>query len=91
MIKRVAAIVSGILIMISLFASYSDEQHQPGQLLIWYIFTPKMLKIVVWIILFFLAARLIWGKPKDYSKYFYALFVKWWGNPKKNAKAINQD
>jgi len=85
MLKRILEIILGLVIGFSLFIFYSDETHE-SRLTIWYLLTPKVLQIIVWIGLFFLASRLIYGKPKDYSKFFYNLFVKLFGDPKKTNK-----
>lgn len=84
MVKRIAAIILGLAIGFSLFMSYSDETH-PQKLLIWYLLTPKILQVIVWITLFFVASKLVYGSKKDYSKFFYNLFVKIWGDPKKDS------
>jgi menaquinone-dependent protoporphyrinogen IX oxidase len=81
MIKRIFEITLGVIIAFTLFANYSDETHKE-QLVIWYVLTPKVLKVVAWILLFLLAGRLIFGKYKDYSKYFYNLLIKLYGDPK---------
>jgi Na+-transporting NADH:ubiquinone oxidoreductase subunit NqrB len=83
MLKRVAAIIAGLVLAFSLFISYSDDAN-PRKLVIWYVLTPEVLQIIVWIVLFFVATRLIYGPYKDYSKYFYNLFVKLFGDPKKS-------
>ena len=82
MLKRIIQFILGLAITFCLIASYSDDNN-PGQLVIWYILSAKTLKVIVWIVLFLLAARLMFGKEKDYSKYFYSLFVKMFGDPKK--------
>jgi hypothetical protein len=42
------------------------------------------LKVIAWVLVYLLATRFIYGKSnKDYSKYFYNLFVKIFGDPKK--------
>ncbi len=85
MLKRILQITLGLAIGLSLFAMYSDETHD-SRLVIWYLLTPKVLKIITWLALFFVAARLIFGKPKDYSNFFYNLLVKLFGDPKKTDK-----
>lgn len=80
--RRIIEIVLGFIIGVSLFSFYSDDNHE-SKLVIWYLLTPAVLKIIVWIVLFFVASRLMFGKYKDYSKYFYNLFVKMFGDPKK--------
>lgn len=83
--KRIFEIILGVIIAISLFASYGDE-HNSRKLLIGYITTNVLLQIIIAIGLIILASRLIAGKPKDYSKFFYNLFVKVFGLPKKGDK-----
>jgi hypothetical protein len=85
MFRRIIQIVLGLIIGLSLFASYSDKTHET-RLVIWYLFTPKVLQIITWVALFYLSGRLIYGKPKDYSKFFYNLFIKVFGNPRKTNK-----
>jgi len=82
MLKRTLEIIAGLALAFCLIASYSDDKT-PSQLMIWYILSAKTLQIITWIILFLLASRLVYGKYKDYSGYFYNLFVKMFGNPKK--------
>lgn len=88
-LKRVLQIILGLAIGLSLFVMYSDDTHE-FRLVIWYLLTPKVLQIITWIALFFVASRLINGKPKDYSAFFYNLFVKLFGDPKalKNKKLL---
>lgn len=86
MIKRVIEIVVGITIAFCLTANYSDKNHE-SKLLIWFLLTPNVLKVIVWLALFFIAGRLIFGKYKDYSNYFYSLLTKLFGDPKKANKA----
>ena len=85
MARRIIEVILGAIIAFSLIASYSDETRQ-SQLLIWHVLTPAVLKIIVWLLLFFIASRLMFGKYKDYSKYFYNLLVKTFGDPKKSNK-----
>jgi len=82
MLKRTLEIIAGLALAFCLIASYSDDKNL-SQLMIWYILSAKTLQIITWIILFLLASRLVYGKYKDYSGYFYNLFVKMFGNPKK--------
>lgn len=83
MLKRVAEIIAGLALAFSLFAFYTDDAN-PGKMVIWYVLTPKVLQVLAWIVLFFVASRLIYGPYKDYSKYFYTLFTKLFGDPKKS-------
>lgn len=82
MLKRIVEIIFGIAIAVCLFSRYSDDNTR-DQLVIWHILSERTLQVITWIFLFFLASRLIYGKYKDYSKYFYNLFVKMFGDPKK--------
>lgn len=76
MLKRIFQIILGLAIGLSLFAMYSDDTHE-SRLVIWYLLTPKVLKIIAWIALFFIAGRLIYGKPKDYSKFFMTYLLSY--------------
>jgi len=82
MLKRIVEIIVGIAIVICLIVYYGDGKS-PSQLLIWRILSVKTLQFITWIALFLLASRLVFGKYKDHSKYFYNLFVKMFGDPKK--------
>lgn len=82
MLKRILEIIIGIAIAICLIASYGDENN-PRQLVIWYLLSAKTLQVIIWVVLFLFASRLVYGKYNDYSKYFYNLFVKIFGDPKK--------
>lgn len=86
MIRRIIEISLGSIVLFCLIANYSGNTNE-SQLLIWYILTPKVLKIIVWILLFLAAGRLIFGKYKDHSKYYYNLLVHIFGNPKKERKS----
>lgn len=83
MLKRILEIFLGVMIIILLLGSYGDE-HNPRKLLIGYLITNRLLQIIVTIGLVILASRLIAGKPKDYSRFFYNLLVELFGLPKKN-------
>jgi len=85
MLKRIIEIILGLLIGFSLFISYSNVTHE-SRLAIWYLLTPKVLQIMAWVGLFLLAARLIYGRPKDYSKFFYNILSKFFGDPNKTNK-----
>lgn len=73
----------GVLILFSLFARYGDG-NTPPKALIWYILTPQLLQGFIWIALIILAYKLTSGKSRDYSKFFYNLLVKIFGDPKKS-------
>jgi hypothetical protein len=80
-------IMMGVAIAFCLFASYADETHE-SRLVIWYLLTPKVLQIIAWIVLVILAGRLIYGKYNDYSNFFYNVFTRIFGDPKKRENKI---
>lgn len=82
MLKRILEVIAGIALVICLIVNTGDDSRS-SQLLIWQIVSVKMLQGIVWVALFLLASRLVFGKYKDYSGYFYNLFVKMFGDPKK--------
>jgi len=86
MARRIVEIMLGSVIAFCLIANYSDKTNG-SQLLIWYLFTPSVMKVIVWLLLFFIAGRLIFGTYQDYSKHFYNLLNKFWTEPKKTKKA----
>ena len=86
MLKRSIEIFLGVALAICLFVGFGSEGNS-REVLIWKILSPQTLQIIVWIALFLLASRLIFGKYKDQSKYFYNLFVKLFGDPKKKTNA----
>ena len=85
MVRRIIEIISGLIITLSLLANYSDATNG-SKLLIWYVLTPAVLKVITWITLCFIASRLMFGKSKDYSTGVYNLLVKIFGDPKKMSK-----
>jgi len=85
MVKRIFEFILGVIVAISLFSSYGD-QHHSRKLLIGYITSNVQLQNIITIGLIILASKLIAGKPKDYSKFFYNLFVKIFGLHKKGDK-----
>jgi len=85
MLKRILEIIAGLALAFCLIASYGDGEN-PRQLMIWYILPARTLQIFIWIVLFLVASRLVYGKYKDYSGYFYDLFVKMFGDPKKTKR-----
>lgn len=85
MFKRIFEIILGVIITMFLLGSYGDG-HNPRKLLIEYITTNGLLQVFTAVVLVLLASRLIAGKPKDYSKTFYKLFVKLSRNFKKKNK-----
>lgn len=85
MFKRILEIILGVMITMFLIGSYGDE-HSSRKLLIGYVTKNGLLQIIIASALVMLASGLIAGKPKDYSKFFYNLFVKLFGLPKKENK-----
>ena len=86
MIRRIIEIIFGVALAFCLFVRYGDH-FTKRDLVIWQLLSPQTLQLIVWIALFFLAPRLVFGKYQDHSKYFYNLFVKLFGNPKKETNA----
>lgn len=82
MIKRIGEFLLGIIIVFLILGRYADGNH-PGKPLVGYITGNRILEAIIFIVLIVLAFRLIGGKSKDYSKYFYNLLVKIFGDPKK--------
>ena len=85
MVRRIIEIISGMIIALSLLANYSGTTNG-SKLLIWYVLTPAVLKVITWITLCFIASSLMFGKSKDYSTGVYNLLVKLFGDPKKMSK-----
>ncbi|MDQ2720244.1 MAG: hypothetical protein M3Z26_10875 [Bacteroidota bacterium] len=82
MIKRIIEFLLGVVVTLFLISSYGDK-YNPSKPLVAYITTNKALQISIIIVSIVLAFRLIGGKSKDYSKFFYNLFVKLFGDPKR--------
>ncbi|HET7114981.1 MAG TPA: hypothetical protein VFI29_00730 [Hanamia sp.] len=85
MIRRIAEILLGILIVFLILGKYGDGIH-PAKSLVAYITGNAVLQISIYILLIILAFRFIGGKSKDYSKFFYSLLVRLFGDPKKKIK-----
>ena len=83
MLRRIVEFIFGVVIVVFLLASYGDRYH-PVKHLIEYITSNGFLQIIIVIALIILAARLIAGKKKDYSPFFYNLLVKIFGLKKKD-------
>jgi hypothetical protein len=81
-LSRIVEFFLGVILATILVARYQDA---PGnaRYLLEYVIPWKPLFFLATIFLFLLAARLIAGKPKDYSNFFFQLMVKIFGNPKK--------
>ena len=78
--KRIFEVVLGLVITVVIFWGYGDGIH-PVKHFVEYVTTNVVLQVVLTIALIILASRLIAGKPKDYSKFFYKLLVKLFGLP----------
>lgn len=85
MTRRIIEIVVGLILAFCLIANYTDKDHE-SKLLIWYLLTQNVLKVIVWLTLFFITGRLIFGEYKDYSKNIYSLLTKIFGDPKNEKK-----
>ena len=75
-IPRYIEFVLGVLLVIVLISHYSTSPETQNKYVLEYILPNKPLFIVVTILLFLVAARLIAGPPKDYSSFFYAMLTK---------------
>ena len=81
-LPRIVEFFLGVILATILVAQYQDT---PGnaRYLLEYLIPWKPLFLVATIFLFLLAARLIAGKPKNYSNLFFQLMVKVFSHPKK--------
>lgn len=66
----------GVLLVIVLISRYSSSPETQNKYVLEYILPYKPLFILVTIFLFLVAARLIAGPPKDYTKFFYNLLMR---------------
>ena len=80
--KRILEIIAGLVIVVVLFGGYGDGIH-PFRHSIEYITSNAVFQFIITIALIILASRLIAGKTKDHSKFFYNLLVKLFGAPQK--------
>jgi hypothetical protein len=72
----------GIILVLLILGKYGDKNH-PQQPLVSYVTFNLFLEIVIYVLLVVFAYRLIGGKHKDYSKFFYNLLIKLFGDPQK--------
>jgi len=81
-LPRIVEFFSGAILATILVARY---QTAPGNAksLLEYVIPWKPLWLAATILLFLVAARLIAGRPKNYSNFFLQLLVKMFGTPKK--------
>ncbi|HXR83016.1 MAG TPA: hypothetical protein VN722_01820 [Hanamia sp.] len=80
--KRFLEFFLGIILILLILGKYGDKNHHQ-QPLVSYLSTNLFLEIVIYIVLIFFAFKFIGGKKKDYSKFFYNLLVKLFGDPEK--------
>ena len=80
--KRIFEIILGIVLVLLVQGGYGDGVH-PVKHLVDYVTSNAVLQIILTIAVLILAAKLIAGKPKDYSRFFYNLLVKFFGLPGK--------
>ncbi len=84
MIKRFGGFLLGMVIMLFILGRYSDKNN-PSKSLVAYITEDGILQAIIYVVLIVLASILIGveGKSKkDYSKFFYNVLVKLFGDPK---------
>ena len=79
--RRKLELIIGILIAVFLICRYNNQGG--SQYLIDYIIPYQPFKVIAVVSLIIVAARLIAGKPKDYSKLFYDFSVRMFGDPTK--------
>ena len=79
---RIIEFTLGVVLATLLVSRYQDAPGN-GKYLLEYLIPWKPLFVAATIFLFAVAARLIAGKPKDYSKSFFRLMVKMFGLPQK--------
>lgn len=82
MIKRIGEFLLGIVILFLILGRYGDKNHLMKPLVA-YITGNGTLQIIIYVVLIILAFKFIGGKSKDYSKFFYNVLVKLFGDPKK--------
>jgi hypothetical protein len=75
-LPRFVEIFLGVLLVIVLITRYSADPQLQNKYVLEYIIAYQPLFILVTIFLFLVAARLLAGKPKDYSNTFYHLLKK---------------
>ncbi|MGN6196068.1 MAG: hypothetical protein ACTHOB_14100 [Ginsengibacter sp.] len=85
MIKPIAEFLLGVCMVLLLLGKYGDMNH-PSKPLVAYITDSGVLQPIIYILLIIFAYRLIGGKHKDYSKFFYNLLVKLFGDPQKRKR-----
>lgn len=81
---RIIEFIVGALIAVFLIGKYSDGTS--SRYLIDFIMPYQPFKAMLFIALVIAAYRLIGGKSKDYSPFFYKLFVRIFGDPSNGNK-----
>ena len=82
-LPRYIEFIVGVLLVIVLISRYATSPETQNKYVLEYILPYKPLFILVTIFLFLVAARLIAGTPKDYTRFFYNLLMKLRNNPNK--------
>lgn len=80
--KRIGKFLLGVICVLLILGSYGDGKSSPKPFLA-FISDNWIIQIILFILLIVLASKLIGGKSRDYSKFFYKLLVKIFGDPKK--------
>jgi hypothetical protein len=75
-LPRYIEFILGVLLIIVLISRYSTSPETQNKYVLEYILPYKPLFIIAAIFLFAVAARLIAGPPKDYTRFFYNLLIK---------------
>jgi hypothetical protein len=81
-LRRIVEFFLGVILATVLVARYQTAPGN-GRSLLEHLIPWKPLWIVATIFLFLVAARLIAGKRKDYSNFFFQLMVKMFGSTNK--------
>jgi hypothetical protein len=81
--KRSIEFITGVVIILFLLGRYNNKP------IVAYITTNIFLEIIIIIGLLIITPRLIAGKRKDYSGFFYKLLIKFLGDPSAKRKDKN--
>lgn len=73
---RYIEFILGVFLVIVLVSRYSASPKMPSKFLLEHVLTNRPLFVMANIFLYLVAARLIAGPPKDYTRYFYSLLLK---------------
>lgn len=83
--KRIIQSTVAVLIVLLFGTVYSD--HNGQRFLIDIIMPYQPFRAILVVVLIFIAYKLIDSKPKDYSKFFYNVLVRLFGDPTKKHKS----